>query len=141
MPGMCCILRDSNDSPHVRYLQVARGLLEVHSHDVVHRDLKPDNILVNDTLSEVAIADFGLSASYTSTLSCSRSVPAGMQSGTLPYMAPEQLNGKARGSFFPSTCCVTIAQFASSLAFPYRPKLSLTPPAAVLSAVVWAGGP
>lgn len=79
--------------------KVARGLLDVHSFNVVHLDLKPMNVLVNGKFREVAIADFGLSASFTSTLSCSQA-PGGDKGGggggTVPYMAPEQHDEEVR---------------------------------------------
>ncbi|HME91083.1 MAG TPA: serine/threonine-protein kinase, partial [Myxococcaceae bacterium] len=70
-------------------IQIARGLGAAHAANIVHRDVKPSNIII--TKSGVAkIVDFGLariiaSASATQTISAT---------GTLPYMAPEQILGE-----------------------------------------------
>ncbi|HKF26325.1 MAG TPA: serine/threonine-protein kinase, partial [Candidatus Acidoferrum sp.] len=71
-------------------IQIARGLSAAHAANIVHRDVKPSNIII--TKSGVAkIVDFGLarivaSASATQTISAT---------GTLPYMAPEQILGES----------------------------------------------
>jgi len=68
--------------------QVAEALDYAHGHGVVHRDVKPSNIIVDDE-GRAVVTDFGLargisrSSSYTS---------AGALVGTAEYMAPEQLD-------------------------------------------------
>jgi serine/threonine protein kinase/tetratricopeptide (TPR) repeat protein len=76
-------------------LQLADGLAAAHQHGVVHRDLKPGNIMVT-TDDRLKILDFGLAklvedacADVTETSSKGDAVP-----GTLPYMAPEQVKGE-----------------------------------------------
>lgn len=83
--------------------QVADALSVVHSADIVHRDVKPGNILVahEDDLS-VFLADFGLSL----RISDARLTEAGAITGTLPYMAPEQFTG---GPVTPATDVFALA--------------------------------
>ena len=67
---------------------VASGLAYLHEHDVIHQDIKPDNILLDDTGNYV-ITDFGISARARSTLR--KSVAASAHSGgTIAYMGPER---------------------------------------------------
>ncbi|MFL5589900.1 MAG: serine/threonine protein kinase [Ktedonobacteraceae bacterium] len=71
--------------------QIGHALVYTHQQNIVHRDLKPENILFN-TKGEALLADFGI-ATVVSTLG---SIPPGTPIGTLPYMAPEQFEGKSR---------------------------------------------
>ncbi len=69
-------------------VQIARGLLAAHKVDVVHGDIKPDNIKVT-TNGRVKILDFGLAKSMRADTVDA----AGHIQGTLQYMSPEQING------------------------------------------------
>ena len=72
--------------------QVAAALDYAHSEKVVHRDVKPGNIMV-DAKGRVKVLDFGLAAQIRTSMSrVSRDV--GRTSGTRPYMAPEQWEGQ-----------------------------------------------
>ena len=75
---------------------VASGLAYLHEHDIIHRDIKPDNIL-QDEQGNYVITDFGLSTKMRSTLrkaSARQNNEAGDQSGTIGYMAPEMFVSK-----------------------------------------------
>ena len=69
--------------------QICRGLLEAHELGVIHRDLKPQNIMI-DTNSSVKIMDFGIARS----LMAKGVTQTGMIIGTPDYMSPEQAEGK-----------------------------------------------
>jgi eukaryotic-like serine/threonine-protein kinase len=81
----------SGDRRSVKIIQdVCRGMTVAHQADVVHRDLKPGNVLINDQ-DLVKIVDFGLAAASSHT--DSRLTTAGFLVGTPTYMAPEQVRG------------------------------------------------
>src|SRR5260370_764809 len=69
-------------------IAVAAALTQVHRRGLVHKDIKPANILVNRTTGEVKLTGFGIA----SRLPRERQAPAPPDSpdGTLGYLAPEQ---------------------------------------------------
>src|SRR2546425_320442 len=73
--------------------QVAAALQYAHEQKFIHRDVKPENLLLGRH-QEVLLGDFGLAALAHSTASLS----AQTMVGTIPYMAPEQLKGYPRAA-------------------------------------------
>lgn len=69
---------------------VADGLAYLHSREVIHQDIKPDNIMVADD-GKYLITDFGVSTRVRSTLRKSVNCP-NESAGTQAYMAPERFS-------------------------------------------------
>ena len=80
---------DSLDEVLDLAIQIAKGLDAAHRKDVVHRDIKSDNIMVTDE-GVVKITDFGLAKLKGVT----KLTKEGTTVGTLQYMSPEQVRGK-----------------------------------------------
>ncbi|MBL9144846.1 MAG: serine/threonine protein kinase [Verrucomicrobiaceae bacterium] len=70
--------------------QIAAGLTMAHAEGVIHRDMKPENVLIAES-GEAMVSDFGLAMPMHDD--SARLTLTGMAVGTVDYMAPEQFKG------------------------------------------------
>ena len=68
--------------------QIAQALSVAHRHDIIHRDIKPQNIMVQPD-GNIKVMDFGIARAKNSHLTTDNSVL-----GTAHYVSPEQTQGK-----------------------------------------------
>jgi eukaryotic-like serine/threonine-protein kinase len=71
-------------------IQIADGLAAAHRHGLVHRDVKPANILLENGVERVKITDFGLARAVNDATV----TQSGLVAGTPAYMSPEQARGE-----------------------------------------------
>ena len=85
--------------PEARRLltEVASALAYAHSRGVIHRDIKPDNILLSSDGGRAMVTDFGIARAISNTSGAdSRLTATGVAIGTPAYMSPEQCAGDTR---------------------------------------------
>src|SRR5260370_3398326 len=110
--------------------QVAAALQYAHEHKFIRRDVKPENLLLGRQ-QEVLLSDFGLAALAHSSGSLSMQEAV----GTLPYMAPEQIEGPPRAASDQYALAVVVYEwlcgsrpFEGSVSEVMVQHLTMTPP-------------
>jgi hypothetical protein len=75
--------------------QVAEALGEAHQNGIVHRDMKPENVFIEQRAGEdyVKVLDFGIAKMMTDERGQAALTAVGQTLGTLEFMSPEQLRG------------------------------------------------
>ncbi len=86
---------EANPHPPIRTVlalakDIASGLSAAHANGLIHRDIKPTNIMINEATGQVKILDFGLARAIKPDVSLTRK---GFIVGTPAFMSPEQARG------------------------------------------------
>jgi eukaryotic-like serine/threonine-protein kinase len=102
-------------------VQIGEAVHAAHEVGVVHRDLKPDNLMYDPDTRRVKLLDFGI-ATDTDTAPEERLTRAGFFVGTLLYVAPEALSGELVGPQADQYSLATIAYFLLTGCHPYVAK-------------------
>lgn len=120
------LLADESPLPYRRLAkivgQVLKALAEAHEKGLVHRDLKPDNIFLQNVHGEgdfVKVLDFGIAKSLLGGESGAKTA-TGVIVGTPPYMSPEQARGTgvdARTDIY-AMGCILYEALTNETAFP-----------------------
>ncbi len=116
-------------------MQTAKGLAAAHAQGLVHRDVKPANILLDEGVERVTLTDFGL-ARAVDDISLTR---VGTLAGTPQFMSPEQARGQsvdARSDLFSLGCvmyamCTGHAPFRADSSYGVLRQITDTQPRSI----------
>ncbi len=111
LAGLLAATPDPSGLPLRQALDITRQLLQalacIHGRDIVHRDIKTSNILLQlqgDERYLVKLTDFGIARAETETDGMTRLTSLGTQGpGTPVYMAPERIDSQTFGDICPAT--------------------------------------
>jgi serine/threonine protein kinase len=84
-----CVFKEEKAVPLM--IQILKAFSFAHKKGIVHRDIKPGNILINQEADQVKVLDFGIAKMKDDI---SMQTKSGAQIGTVFYMSPEQVHGK-----------------------------------------------
>ncbi|WP_414624883.1 protein kinase domain-containing protein [Calothrix sp. CCY 0018] len=76
-------------------IKIVSAIYELHRHQIIHKDIKPDNILINSNTKEIKITDFSISTILPKEIQFLTN--PNVLEGTLAYISPEQTGRMNRG--------------------------------------------
>ena len=113
-------------------VEAGEGLAAAHAAGLVHRDFKPDNVMVGND-GRVRVLDFGLAKPLDMTTTQDHLTQTGTVLGTPRYMAPEQFRGEPADALCDQFALGVVLHEALYGRHPYEPAGDLPLPRAVLA--------